>query len=174
MHAKSLQLCLTPCNPMDCSRPGSSALFQRISLTQGSNSCFISPAFACRFFTSSAIREELCTALEAGNSKVRASADLLSSGNPLPGSQMGSSCCVLMWHKAQPYVVLKGALTPFHFPSSSVGKESACNAGDLGLIPGSGRSPGEENGSPLQHSCLENSTDRGHARLPICRSGSNS
>ena len=40
-------------------------------------------------------------------------------------------------------------------------KESACNAGDLGLIPGSGRSPGEENGNPLQYSCLENPTNRG-------------
>ena len=37
----------------------------------------------------------------------------------------------------------------------------ACNAGDLGLIPGSGRSPGEENGNPLQYSCLENPMDRG-------------
>ena len=40
-------------------------------------------------------------------------------------------------------------------------KESACNAGDLGLIPGSGRSPGEGHGNPLQYSCLENSMDRG-------------
>ena len=40
-------------------------------------------------------------------------------------------------------------------------KESAYNAGDLGLIPGSGRSPGEGNGNLLQHSCLENSMDRG-------------
>ena len=39
------------------------------------------------------------------------------------------------------------------------GKEFACNAGDPGLIPGSGRSPGEENGNPLQYSCLENTTD---------------
>ena len=39
-------------------------------------------------------------------------------------------------------------------------KESACNAGDLGLTPGSGRSPGEGNGNPLQYSCLENSMDR--------------
>ena len=46
-------------------------------------------------------------------------------------------------------------------PYSSVGKESVCNAGDLGLIPGSGRSPGEGNGNPLQYSCLENSMDRG-------------
>ena len=40
-------------------------------------------------------------------------------------------------------------------------KESACNAGDLGLIPGSGRFPGEGNGNPLQYSCLENPMDRG-------------
>ena len=42
------------------------------------------------------------------------------------------------------------------FPHSSVGKESACNVGDLDSIPGSGRSPGEGNGNPLQYSCLEN------------------
>ena len=40
-------------------------------------------------------------------------------------------------------------------------KESACNAGDLGSIPGLGRSLGERNGKPLQYSCLENSMDRG-------------
>ena len=45
-------------------------------------------------------------------------------------------------------------------PGCSVGKESACNAGDLGLIPGSGRSPEEGNGNPLQYSCLENPMDR--------------
>ena len=48
---------------------------------------------------------------------------------------------------------------------SSVGKESACNAGGLGLIPGSGRYLGEGNGNPLQDSCLENPMDRGAARL---------
>ena len=47
------------------------------------------------------------------------------------------------------------------FPHGSVGKGSACSAGDLGLIPGSGRSPGEVNGSPFQYSCLENPMDRG-------------
>ena len=40
-------------------------------------------------------------------------------------------------------------------------KKSACNAGDPGLIPGSGRFPGEGNGYPLQYSCLENPVDRG-------------
>ena len=45
------------------------------------------------------------------------------------------------------------------FPGGSNGKASVCNAGDLGSIPGLGRSPGEGNGSPLQYSCLENPMD---------------
>ena len=55
-------------------------------------------------------------------------------------------------------------LKEFHksvgFPGGSDGKESACSVGDPGSIPGSGRSPGEGNGNPLQYSCLENPTDR--------------
>jgi len=47
------------------------------------------------------------------------------------------------------------------FLGGSDGKESTCNAGDLGSIPGSGRSPGIGNGYPHQYSCLENSIDRG-------------
>ena len=46
-------------------------------------------------------------------------------------------------------------------PCTSVGKESACNVGDLGSIPGLGRSPGERNGNPLQYSSLGNPMDRG-------------
>ena len=46
------------------------------------------------------------------------------------------------------------------FPDGSDSKESACNARDPVLIPGSGRSPGKGNGNPLQHSCLENPMDR--------------
>ena len=46
-------------------------------------------------------------------------------------------------------------------PGSSDGKESACNAGDWGSIPGLARSPGEGNHNPLQYSCLENPMDRG-------------
>ena len=52
------------------------------------------------------------------------------------------------------YVLFKG------FPGSSEDKASAYNAGDLGSIPGLGRSPGEGNGNPLQYSCLKNPTDR--------------
>ena len=47
------------------------------------------------------------------------------------------------------------------FPGSSDSKASACNAGDPGSIPGSGLSPGEGNGNPLQYSCLEKPMDRG-------------
>ena len=46
------------------------------------------------------------------------------------------------------------------FPHSSVSKKSACNAGGLGSIPGSGRPPGKGNGNPLHYSCLENPMDR--------------
>ena len=55
------------------------------------------------------------------------------------------------------------------FPDSSVSKESACNAGDPGSIPGSGRSPGEGIGYPLQYSGLENSMDSpwGHKELDM-------
>ena len=62
---------------------------------------------------------------------------------------------VLKVHYLPPFTDEKG------FPHSSVGKESACNAGDLGSIPGSERSPGEGNGNPLQYSWLENPMDRG-------------
>ena len=50
---------------------------------------------------------------------------------------------------------------PSGFPGDSDGKASACSAGDLGLIPGLGRSPGGGHGNPLQYSCLENPMDRG-------------
>ena len=46
------------------------------------------------------------------------------------------------------------------FPGGASGKESACNAGDPGLTPGLGRSPGEGNSNPLQYSCLGNPMDR--------------
>ena len=56
-----------------------------------------------------------------------------------------------------PYPSLRG----WGFPGGSDGKESACNVGDPGSTLGSERSPGEENGNPLQYSCLENSMDGG-------------
>ena len=51
-------------------------------------------------------------------------------------------------------------ITRVAFPCSSVSKQCDCNTGDLGSIPGLGRSPGEGNGNPLRYSCLENPRDR--------------
>ena len=57
--------------------------------------------------------------------------------------------------------IFKGWRITWGFLGGSDSKASACNVGDLGLIPGSGRSPGEGNGNPLQYSCLESPMDRG-------------
>ena len=53
------------------------------------------------------------------------------------------------------------------FPVGSVGKETACNAGDPGSVPVLGRSPGEWNGYPLQYPCLENPIDRGTWKVTV-------
>ena len=63
--------------------------------------------------------------------------------------------------KIEEYILV----TTLGFPSGSDSKLSACNAGDPGSIPGSGGSPGEGNGNPLQYSGLENSMDGGAGRL---------
>ena len=68
------------------------------------------------------------------------------------------ACCTLLVVSDAPQV---------GFPRSSVGKESACDAGDPGSIPGSGRSPGEGNGNPLQYFSLENPMDRRAWRATI-------
>ena len=62
---------------------------------------------------------------------------------------------------AKPIQYCKVINLQLDFPGGSDGKASVCNAGDPGSIPGSGRSSGEGNGNPLQHSCLENPMDRG-------------
>ena len=67
---------------------------------------------------------------------------------------------VILWIPFKSFVSA-GIYPIWGFPRSSVGKESACNAGDPGSIPGSGRSSGEGNGNPLQHSCPENPMDGG-------------
>ena len=54
------------------------------------------------------------------------------------------------------------------FPGGSAVKNLPANAGDASSIPGSGRSPGEENGNPLQYSCLRNPMDRGAWRATVC------
>ena len=69
------------------------------------------------------------------------------------------ACWRLKRNKALRVKLFKISLEWSFFHHSSIGKESACNAGDLGSIPGLGRCPGEEKGYPLQSSGLENSTD---------------
>ena len=65
---------------------------------------------------------------------------------------------VILWAIMRSFYI---SLALTSFPGGSEGKASACNAGDLGSIPGSGRSPGGGNGNPLQYSCRENPMDRG-------------
>ena len=69
-------------------------------------------------------------------------------------------CLPIFSSHPHPFFKEGGANGDMDFPGGSDGKEPACHAGDPGSIPGSGRSPGERNGYPLQYSCLENSTDR--------------
>ena len=78
--------------------------------------------------------------------------DLLAVGGTLKSLlQHHSSKASILWHSA----FFMG------FPGGAEVKASACSVGDLGSIPGSGRSPGEGNGNPLQYSCLENPMDGG-------------
>ena len=75
------------------------------------------------------------------------------------GHLLSSSLASLLFLFDTPYLGMG-------FAGSSLGKESACSARDLVSVPGSGRSPGEGNGNPLQYSCLENHMDREPGRLP--------
>ena len=90
---------------------------------------------------------------------------LISDPRPLfpvtPSSQPRTFCFrIPLFHPSpEPHEQLPASSGSLGFPGGSDGKASACDAGDLGSIPGSGRSPGEGSGSPLQYCCLENSMD---------------
>ena len=77
--------------------------------------------------------------------------------------------CASLFYLKTVFLVCKAMFLFTHstFSCSSVSKGSACNAGDPGSLPGSGRYPGEGNGNPLQYSCLENSMDRGGVRATV-------
>ena len=79
----------------------------------------------------------------------------------LPGKSHGQrSLWAAVYGVAQSRTRLKRlSSSSIGFPGGSDGEASACNAGDLGSIPGSGRCPGEENGNSVQYSCLENPMD---------------
>ena len=72
-------------------------------------------------------------------------------------------------HSSQKSHIYYGLISVRGFPGGSEVKASACNAGALGSIPGSGRSPGEGYGNPLQYSCLENPMNRGAWRATVHR-----
>ena len=76
---------------------------------------------------------------------------------------------LLISPRPQPLITtnLSMVLFVWGFPCGSAGKEYTCNVGDLGSIPGLGRSPGDGNGNPLQYSCLENPMDRGTWRATV-------
>ena len=85
-----------------------------------------------------------------------------SRGSSQPRDQTGDSCisCISRW-------IFYHCATWEGFPPGSDSKESAYNAGDPGLTPGSGRSPRERNGNLLQYCCLENPMDRGSWQATI-------
>ena len=128
------QSCLTLCNPMDHSPPGSSILgiFQARILELGCHS-LLQGVFPYRAQTWVSCTEGIFFTTES------------------PGKQEGTP---------EMRITLD-------FPGGSDGKESACNAGDPGLIHGWGRHPGEGNGNPLQYSCLENPKDGGAWRTTV-------
>ena len=88
---------------------------------------------------------------------------------PFAGSQ--NDGCHLYHHQVQKVnrgqTEVEKVFLMDYFPGGSDAKESACNGGALGLIPGSGKFPGEGNGNPLQYSCLENPMDRGVWRAMV-------
>ena len=92
---------------------------------------------------------------------------------PFFSAGLSSTFCTQFFPKfsaSSHYTVLFWILTQVFlcgFPVGSDGKESACNVGDLGSIPGSGRSLGGGHGNLLQYSCLENSMDRGDWRATV-------
>ena len=141
--AKSLQSCLTLCDSMDCSPPGSSV--------HGILQVRILHGLPCPppgdlpdlgiFLTQGSDLRHLCLLhWQAGS---------------LPLVQRGKLSVIYTYMHTHAHTHTEG------FPGGSDSKESACNEGDPGSIPGSGRSPGEGNGNPLQYSCLENPMDRG-------------
>ena len=78
------------------------------------------------------------------------------------GQQSSGGTLIPLYNQAEYYVIVR-------LPRWLGGKESACQVGDTDSVPGSGRSPGEGNGNPLQYSCLGNPMDRGAWRAIVHR-----
>ena len=137
VNSEVTQLCPTLCDPVDCSLPG----------------------FSVHGILQARILEWVTISFSRGSSRPRdRTRSLALEADTLTSEPPGKPLCFEDTGKDPVLVCLpdiKG------FPGSSDGKESAYNAGDLGSIPESGRSPGEGNGNPLQYSCLENPRNGG-------------
>ena len=136
------QLCLTLCDPMGCSPPDSPV-----------------PGIL-----QARILEWVATSFSRGSSQPRDQTQVsCTAGGFFTNCTTWEAYIVILMslyiHSAK--IIWDSTMGQAGFSGGSDGKESACSAGDLGLIPGLGRSPGEGNGYPHQYSCLEVSMDRG-------------
>ena len=179
MHAKSLQSCLTLCDPKDHSPPGSSVhgilqarILEWVAMPSSRGSSWArnwtsvswGSCITGRFFTHWATWE-----IHAKSTNPRL--NICSSDTLLP---FFVHVTFPLFHTSSLTPIqllyltrfLRTCLTWFFsFPGGSVGKEPACNAGDLGLIPGLGRPRGKGHGYPLQYSCLGNPMTEETSRL---------
>ena len=121
------------------------------------------------FPSSSASKESACHAGDPGS--IPGSGRSPGEGNsyPLQYSGLENPMDCVVHGVAKSRTQLSDLGFPAGFPGGSDGKESTCKAGDLGSVPGLGRSPGGGHGSPLQYSCLEN--PQGQGSLAGCRWG---
>ena len=159
--AKSLQSCPTLCDPRDGSPPGSPVpgILQARTLEWVAIS--FSNAWKWKVKVKSLNHSRLFATPWTAAYQAPLSMDF-------PGKSTGVGChCLLQQeciHVSKPTKLYTWIVCRFcipDFPGGSDGKASVYNAGDLGSIPGLGRSPGERNGNPLQDYCLENPTDGG-------------
>ena len=150
------QLCPTLSDPMDCSLPGTSihGIFQASILEWAAivAAAQIKPELLRQPSHTPATARH-CTPSPARLPLLAGTLTLHPDGLVLIRSLPALTCPSVL-HQA--------------FPGSSDGKESACNVGDPGSIPGLGRSPGGGHSNPLQSSCLENPVDRGAWRATVC------
>ena len=142
LHAQSLQLCLTLCSSMDCSLPGSSVhrilqarILEWVAMCCPRGSSW--PGLEPTSFMSPALAGRFFTT----------SATWKAQSIPLVFNKNNEN--------------INDSLVAQLVKNPPATEEITCNAGDLGSLPGFGRSPGGRHGNPLQYSCLENPMDRG-------------
>ena len=145
-------------------RPGIGALFFQRGFSFALMCTWAHPAqahCACSRFLVS-FRECVCLEYRTAQGHIRSNKiSLQTFFLPTSVPRIMQSSCWILKIKAWDQLVLANTLKKKGFPGGSDGRASAWNVGDLGLIPGSGRSSGEGNDNQLQYSCLENSMDRG-------------